>query len=398
MFVEGNLSFPSFANYNHRKPRCVIPRDERFLSDGLYGKTIMLLQNDHKYFLASIVESSQDSIVTINFDRVITSWNSAAESVYGYPAAEAIGKPLTMLTLPEDLVQLMTNVDLIKNGKQVKVFETERVQKDGTPILLEVMLSPVKNERGDVVGISTIARDLTSFREAQRAIWERDSITRRLEAQEEERRRIARDLHDEVGQQVTSLRFKLRAAKESCNDEVTCSQIDELERIAQEIDNSVDFVAWQLRPPALESASLPDAIANYVRQWRRFTGKSAQFLSRGLTGVHCAPEVETALYRIVQESLNNTHKHAKAESVDLLIEKRGDSIVLVIEDDGVGFDADAEEQRGNGMGLTGMSERALLVGGTLEIDSTPGKGTTIHVKVPCLGDGLLAATGPSTVH
>ena len=304
----------------------------------------MLLQNDHKYFLASIVESSQDSIVTINFDRVITSWNSAAESVYGYPAAEAIGKPLTMLTLPEDLVQLMTNVDLIKNGKQVKVFETERVQKDGTPILLEVMLSPVKNERGDVVGISTIARDLTSFREAQRAILELDIVTRRLEAQEDERRRIARDLHDEVGQQVTSLRFKLRAAKESCSDEVTCSQIDELERIAQEIDNSVDFVAWQLRPPALESASLPDAIANYVRQWRRFTGKSAQFLSRGLTGVHCAQEVETALYRIVQESLNNTHKHAKAESVDLLIEKRGDSIVLVIEDDGVGFDADAEEQ------------------------------------------------------
>ena len=203
----------------------------------------MLLQNDHKYFLASIVESSQDSIVTINFDRVITSWNSAAESVYGYPAAEAIGKPLTMLTLPEDLVQLMTNVDLIKNGKQVKVFETERVQKDGTPILLEVMLSPVKNERGDVVGISTIARDLTSFREAQRAILELDIVTRRLEAQEDERRRIARDLHDEVGQQVTSLRFKLRAAKESCSDEVTCSQIDELERIAQEIDNSVDFVA-----------------------------------------------------------------------------------------------------------------------------------------------------------
>ncbi len=344
----------------------------------------MLFQDNHKYFLASIVESSQDSIVTINFELVITSWNKSAEEVYGYTAEEAIGKPLTMLTLPEDLVQLMTNVDLIKQGKLVRVFETERFRKDRSRMLLEVVLSPVKNDDGEVVGVSTIARDLTVFREAENAIRERDIMARLLSAQEEERGRIARDLHDEMGQLVTSLRFKLRAAKDACNDEPTCDAIDQIELIAQEIDNSVDFIAWQLRPPALEGVPLPEAIENYARQWMRHKGLNVEFLGRGMQGVQFSPPAETALYRVVQESLNNTFKHAQAQNVHLLIEKKGDAIILVIEDDGIGFELDGDNlpQRKAGMGLAGMLERISLIGGTLEVDSTPGSGTAIHVRVP----------------
>lgn len=341
----------------------------------------MLFNNNHKYFLAAIVESSQDSIVTINFDMVITSWNRAAELVYGYTAAEAVGKPLSMLMLPRDLVQLMTNIDLIRQGKVVKVFETERVHKDRSRMILEIVLSPVKNDDGEIVGISTIARDLTAFKEAENAIRERDFLKRLLAAQEEERNRIALDLHDEMGQQVTSLRFKLKAAKASCEDEATCEAIDEMERIAQELDNSVDFIAWQLRPPSLAGVSLADAIQSYAMQWTRRTGINLEFLTRGLTDVHLRDEVEIALYRIVQESLNNTYKHAHAKNVQLLFEKRDGSISLIIEDDGKGFVPGDQDPR-DGIGLRGISERASLIGGSAKIESSPGRGTTVYTRVP----------------
>ncbi len=98
-----------------------------------------------KYLLASIVESSKDSIITANFEGIITSWNKAAESLYGYSAAEAVGKSLTMLTLPENLKEVFSNIDKIKHSRQVEIFETERVGKDGHHMVLEVTLSPVKN-------------------------------------------------------------------------------------------------------------------------------------------------------------------------------------------------------------------------------------------------------------
>jgi PAS domain S-box-containing protein len=342
---------------------------------------IMLFNNNHKFFLAAIVESSQDSIVTINFDMVITSWNRAAELVYGYTAAEAVGKPLSMLMLPRDLVQLMTNIELIRQGKVVKVFETERVHKDRSRMILEIVLSPVKNDDGEIVGISTIARDLTMFKEAENAIREKDVLNRLLAAQEEERNRIALDLHDEMGQQVTSLRFKLKAAKISCKDEATCEAIDEMERIAQELDNSVDFIAWQLRPPSLAGVSLADAIQNYAMQWMRRTGINLEFLARGLADGHFRDEVEIALYRIVQESLNNTYKHAHAKNVQLLFEKRDGSISLIVEDDGKGFVPDDRDPR-DGIGLRGISERASLINGSAKIESAPGRGTTVYVRVP----------------
>ncbi len=94
------------------------------------------------------------------------------------------------------------------------------------------------------------------------------------------------------------------------------------------------------------------------------------------------PEIETNLYRIVQEALNNTHKHAKAKSVEVVLEKRGDLIVLLVEDNGKGFNPEATKNRRKGIGLIGMKERAALVGGTLEIESVPGRGTTIFVRVP----------------
>src|SRR5215213_5256503 len=127
----------------------------------------MAASDEAKFFLASIVESSEDSIISVDFGGTITTWNKGAERLYGYPADEALGKPLTMLTLPRDLEEVLANIDKIRHGEAVEPFETERVQKDGQHLHLAVVLSPVKDAAGRIIGVSTVARDITERRQGE---------------------------------------------------------------------------------------------------------------------------------------------------------------------------------------------------------------------------------------
>jgi signal transduction histidine kinase len=210
---------------------------------------------------------------------------------------------------------------------------------------------------------------------------EKKNLQRLIEAQEDERKRIARDLHDELGQQLSVLRIQLESAKKLCEDEEVCDKIDEIQLIAQSIDKGIDFLAWELRPAALDDLGLIAAIGNYLKQWSQHSGIKAELLDSSLKKVRLAPTVETNIYRIVQEALNNIYKHAKAKSVEVILEKRDDLIVLIVADDGKGFNIKDIKNRSKGIGLIGMKERAELMGGTLEIESAAGKGTTIYVRI-----------------
>lgn len=207
-----------------------------------------------------------------------------------------------------------------------------------------------------------------------------------VSTQEEERRRIARDLHDQLGQQLTAMRLKLEILKSaSGGNENLSGQIDALLEVAKKVDADVDFLAWELRPSALDDIGLAAAIERYVREWSKHFEISADFTASRFDQQRLAPEAETNLYRIVQEALNNIAKHARAKNVDLSLASRDDSAALVIEDDGDGFSPEAQilgGRSGKGMGLIGMRERAALVGGTLEIESAKEKGTTIYVRIP----------------
>lgn len=338
--------------------------------------------NLDKFFLASIVETSHDSIITIDLDMVITSWNKAAEGLYGYPASEAIGKSLTTLTLPKDFQRLLDKIEKIKESKQVEVFESERVGKDKAHMILEVVVSPVLDVDGEIIGLSTIARDLTARRVAEKAMHDKDVLHRMIIAQEDERARISRDLHDELGQQVTALKFAVERAKRFCGEGEARENIEALAEVAESIDKSVDFLAWELRPALLDNVGLIAAVENYLAQWSSRAGVAAEMQRAGLSDRSLAPNVETNLYRIIQESLNNTHKHAEASRVDLFLEVRDHEIIVIIVDDGKGFSLRNKKKLTKGLGLTGMRERASLLGGTLQLDSAPGSGTSIHLKVP----------------
>lgn len=334
-----------------------------------------------KYFLASVVESSNDSIITVNFDSIITSWNKAAEQLYGYPAKEAIGKHMTMLTLDEDFDEVHSNIDKVKHSKQVITFQTERRSKKKDHLFLEVVMSPVKDDEGKVIGVSTVARDTSERSRAERVLNEKRNLQRLIKAQEEERERIARDLHDEFGQQFIALKLKLDAAKNLCQDDGQKGIIEEVQTIADNIDKGIDFLAWKIRPNALDILDLTATIKSYVEQWSRHSGITAQFLKSSLKKARFAPGIETNLYRILQEILNNIYKHAEAENVEVIFDKRDDLIVLIVGDDGKGFSLKDKKKPSKGSGLSSMRKRAALMGGTLEIESAPGKGTTVFVRI-----------------
>ncbi len=143
--------------------------------------------------------------MTIDMDLMITSWNAGAEELYGYSAKEVIGKRMTMLTLPKELETILSNVEKIKETKRVEIYDSERVSKSGRLMILEILLSPVKDDAGQIIGMSAVARDMTERRRAETALREKEALRNLVIAQDAERKRISRNVHDNIGQQLTAL-------------------------------------------------------------------------------------------------------------------------------------------------------------------------------------------------
>jgi signal transduction histidine kinase len=220
--------------------------------------------------------------------------------------------------------------------------------------------------------------------ERQRVEQERiQLLTRLVLAQEDERRRIARELHDQLGQQLTALRLTLETLKAQSVERTDLRvQVETLEGLARQLDEDVAFRVWELRPKALEHIGLQAALTNYVRQWSKHFGIRAQLHTGQSIDERLNPEAETTMYRLAQEALNNVAKHARAEHVDVVLERGSEYVSLIVEDNGVGFDPSHAETAGGGLGLIGMRERAALIDADLQIESTPGRGTTVILRAP----------------
>ena len=222
--------------------------------------------------------------------------------------------------------------------------------------------------------------------ERKRIEGERQRLLQRIvSSQEEERRRIAREVHDQFGQQLIALTLKLAGLKKDCGKQTKlCDQIESIQAICQQLDKDIDFLVWELRPTALDDLGLMAALSKYVRSWSMHFGVNAEVHAVGDRTHRLIGEIETVLYRIAQEALNNIAKYARAGTVDILLEYRPGQISMIIEDDGVGFD-EAQTYHTvdeKGLGLVGMRERAALVGGTFDIESHPGRGSTVVVRIP----------------
>lgn len=222
------------------------------------------------------------------------------------------------------------------------------------------------------------------FEQMQASATRMRFLSRRLlDAQETERLNIARELHDEAGQALASLRIGLQLLeRELAEGGSVAVRIAELVQRTDAVIEGLHRLAADLRPASLDFVGLEAALRQYSQSAGAKFGLDVRFKARGLGVVRLSKKVETALYRVVQEALTNIVRHAHATRVDILLERRGDRLTLMVEDDGVGFQP-AQIQAGKSFGLLGIRERAEALAGTLTVESSPGAGTTIVVEVEC---------------
>jgi signal transduction histidine kinase len=207
----------------------------------------------------------------------------------------------------------------------------------------------------------------------------RDALERVLSAQEDERRRLARELHDETGQALTSILLGLRGLEDAKDEETLRAAVGEVRELVRSTLQDVRRLAVELRPKALDDFGLVAAVERLTESFAEQTGIAVEFVPN-VPESRFPPDVETALYRIVQESLTNVVKHARAGHVSVVLTQKDGSVSVVVEDDGVGFEP--ARARDGGLGLVGMRERVGLLGGRVAVESRPGAGTTFVAEVP----------------
>lgn len=202
-------------------------------------------------------------------------------------------------------------------------------------------------------------------------------------AQENERQRIARELHDSTSQSLTSLLVGLQNLKLAGQDESLDRHIDELRDIVGQTLDEVRALSWRLRPSALDDLGLASALQRYIHDYQERFAIQVDYVTRGIGG-RLPAEMETSIYRIVQEGLTNVARYAQADHASVMLSRRNGVVRVIVEDDGVGFDPELVQRQKRSLGLQGIRERAALLGGALTIESQPGRGTSLFVEIPDL--------------
>ena len=320
--------------------------------------------------LAAIVESSDDVILSKTLEGIITSWNRGAERIYGYSADEAVGQPVSMLVPPERPNEIPGILERIRRGEKIDHFETVRVTKDGRRLDISLTVSPLRNSAGDIVGASTIARDITDRVRTEERV---------REIRDTERRRIARDLHDGVLQDLSytaaTMHLIMLDAEGTNLGEELQSAIDALRRSAQGLRDAVN----DLRLEEEQDRPLLQLVESLVqRSQARARGCEITLeVGEDFPSVPLG-ETGTELSRIIQEAITNARRHSGAKRISVSLKMKGSDLLVEVSDDGRGFGPNAPA----GVGLSSMRERAAVIGGELEIQSEPGQGTRVRSRVP----------------
>ena len=332
--------------------------------------TVRKHEEKARNLLAAIVESSEDAIISQTMDSVIMSWNAGAERLYGYSAAEVVGRSITLLIPPALLDEEFQILEKVKRGEQVQHFETIRLDKHGSPINVSLIISSVKDAGGRVIGASKIVRDITQRKRLEAAA---DA------ASEAERGRIARDLHDGLGQQLGGALFLSDLLKRDLKDlgAVEGTRAEQIHGLIVDALRQAREVSRGLYPLPPEPDGLMTALqtmADHVARDRQieciFDTDSAVLLSD--------QTLATNLYRIAQEALNNALKHSGAMRIEIKLANTARNLELSVRDFGRGMPESAPSL---GLGLQTMSHRALLIGGRLIVQNAEGGGVRVACSV-----------------
>lgn len=329
---------------------------------------------------AAIVESSEDAIISKNLDGVILSWNAAAEHIFGYTGAEVVGRPLRFLAPPELQHEESEIFQKLEAGERVAPYETIRVTKAGGKIHVSLSLSPIKDYSGRVVGVSKIVRDITQRKLADEALSKMSQNL--IEAQEQERSRLARELHDDVNQRLALLMIRLETLKADlpASTEQLKTYIGQLIEELGDLGQDVQALSHRLHSPKLELLGLAAAASSFCNEFSNRQHVEVDFESTNVPK-NLEEPISLCLYRVLQEALQNAAKHSGSRHFRVSLSGGTEEIKLTVYDSGVGFELN-EVLKGGGLGLVSMKERLKLVNGELSIDSKPHQGTTIQARVP----------------
>jgi PAS domain S-box-containing protein len=329
-----------------------------------------------------LLDSAMDAIISMDEGGHIVLYNRAAEATFGWPARRVLGQSLSMLLPPRfrgghdaHVKQFAaTGVTHRRKGEGVVLYG---LRADGTEFPMEASISQIDTDEGKV--FSVIVRDVTDRVKARQALAR--FATEASAIREQEKSRVARELHDELAQSLTALKMDASWLRDHVMQDPAAA-VDKVVGMLGMLDACVAAtrrIAADLRPLVLDDLGLVPAI---------------EWLAQGFTqrhGVPCALDLDeslelqepypTAAFRIVQESLANVAKHARADHVEVRVAREAGHLVMQVRDDGVGFDPQAA-RKPESLGLMGVRERAQLLEGTVRIESSPGAGTCVHVQIP----------------
>lgn len=379
--------------------------------------------NDATRRLGAIVDGSDDAIVSLRLDGTVMSWNTGAERMFGYTVDEIVGHSITRILPSGNQADESWVYPVLRGEESVQNYDTVRISKDGRRIDVSITMSPLKDQTGRILGVSKIIRDISERKRSQvllhQALGElekkvqerttelsqanrslRDLSGRLMQVQEDERSRLARDLHDEVGQLLTALKIDLQALQHGASGRLPGGELTDSLGLVDRLLTQVRTLALDLRPSILDDLGLVPALRWYATRQAQRNGWILHLTIDG--GVGRIPTIiEVTCFRVVQEALTNIAKYASAKTIGLTLRQLAQEVILIVHDDGVGFDVAAARQRardGESMGLFGMEERVRLAGGHLSILSETGRGTSLELHFPLSDDPQMTGGSLKEVH
>jgi PAS domain S-box-containing protein len=374
--------------------------------------------------LAAIVESSDDAIISKSLGGVITSWNRGAERLFGYTADEAIGRHITLIIPPDRQQEESLIIERLKRGEQIDHFETVRMRKNGEMLDISLTISPVRDADGRIVGASKVARDISEKRAAESALREsreqlrvfansldaevrnrtaeleqrnmegmeqseqlRALSLRLLQTQDQERRHIARELHDSAGQNLAVLCMTLDRLLQQAGKDAPelAADLEAAAQMAHQLNQDIRTTAYLLHPPLLDESGLGAALQWYAQGLAERSVLEVR-LEFSPEIDRLPGEIELVAFRLVQECLTNIHRHSESATAKISVRRVGEDVLVSVADEGLGIPPEnlrkLQAAGGTGVGLRGMRERVRQVGGDLAIESSE-RGTTVSARLPC---------------
>ncbi|MCX5999434.1 MAG: PAS domain S-box protein [Chloroflexi bacterium] len=347
-----------------------------------------LRQNEERYRLLTNQET--DGLWNSEWDDDmnvhITYITDSIASIIGYKAEELLTLGLRPIMVPSSLKvgmealkdQISRENERGADPSRSWTVELEMIHKNGGSVWVEVRSSLLRDQNGKAVGTLGVTRDITERKRYEERL--RSLSARLVELQEAERRRIARELHDQIGQWLTGLSLLLNMIPDLPAEAIR-SNIAEAQVLINELMGRVKDMSLELRPSMLDDLGLMPTLIRHFLRYNAQTSVDVDFKQRGLDRRFPA-ELETAVFRIVQEGLTNVARHANVPKASVRVVVSRSRLSLQIEDNGKGFDPQVLAARGASSGITGMQERAALLGGHLAVDSIPGVGTRLMAEFP----------------